>query len=96
MDEFQRIYKENYKKIYYYLKNICRNDRLAEDLTQETFYKVLLYIYNGKALNVCTSWLIKIAHNIFIDFIRKSKVDTDSLTLYENELGTPTTDSPSK
>lgn len=92
VEEFDAVYKENYRRVYYYLRNICGNDRLAEDLTQETFYNVLLSICNGRAVTVCTQWLVKIAHNVFIDYLRKSKMDLESLETHMQGMETPAVD----
>lgn len=50
MEEFRVLYENNYKKVCFYLKSICRDERLAEDLAQETFYNVLTLICSGKKL----------------------------------------------
>lgn len=76
MDEFEIIFKRDYKKIYFYLKNLsCNDSQLAEDLTQEVFYKVLLYILANTNTNhnISIKWMMKVAHNQFIDYIRKNK-----------------------
>lgn len=58
----------------YILMNVKKQD-LAEDIFQETFYKVFQslkkgkYIENGKF----ASWMLRIAHNLIIDHYRKLK-----------------------
>lgn len=88
MVEFDSLYKENSRRVYYYLRNISRNDSLAEDLTQETFYNALLSIYNSKAASISTKWLIKTAHNVFIDYLRKNKIPIESFDIYEDDAKT--------
>ena len=69
----EEIYKEYSSLIYNYLKSLCNDDSIAEELTQETFYKAIKNI--NKFNNECklNTWLCKIAKNTWIDFLRKEK-----------------------
>ena len=80
MTEFQKLYEDNYKSIYYYIRNLCNNRELAEDLTQEAFYNVLLFICARNDVKVCKSWLTKVAHNVFFDYLRKNNIDNEGLS----------------
>ena len=86
MEEFRRLYEENYRMVLFYLKNLCREERLAEDLAQDTFYHVLLQVCSGKKLDVNRKWFIKIAHNVFLDYLRKIKVTLESLDICTDRL----------
>ena len=59
--------------VYNYLKSLCNNCDIAEELTQETFYKAIKGI--DKFNNECkvSTWLCKIAKNTWIDFLRKKE-----------------------
>jgi len=77
------------KKVYSYIFMQVRNQALAEDLFQETFIKVISsiktdrYQDHGKFL----SWVIRIAHNLIIDYYRKSKqLNTVSNDDFEGQL----------
>lgn len=41
MQEFEELYKVYYPQVYKYLLKLCRDEMLAEEITQETFFKVL-------------------------------------------------------
>lgn len=86
MVEFNKLYEKNYRRVYYYLRSICQDQSVSEDLTQETFYNVLLSIYSGKVESISIKWLIKIAHNIFIDYLRKNKISTDSFDIFNDDI----------
>ncbi|HEY9062786.1 MAG TPA: RNA polymerase sigma factor [Pseudobacteroides sp.] len=86
MEGFKKIYRENYKKVDNYLRNICKNTELAEDLTQETFYKALLMFYSDKSSYICIKWLIRVAHNNFIDYVRKNKINILNFEPYEEDF----------
>lgn len=96
MDKFQELYEKNYKKVYYYLKNLSSNSKVAEDLTQETFYKSLVYINTNKNVEINTAWLIKAAHNLFIDYLRKNKISLSELNENESRLASFTSQSDQK
>lgn len=85
MDEFQKLYNDNYKKVYFYLRSLCRNEKLAEDLCQDTFYKVLLHALDRPETVINCKWLMKIAHNVFIDSIRKNRLKFEDIDACEHE-----------
>ncbi len=89
MDGFQQLYEVNYRKVLNYLKGMTRNVKLAEDLTQETFYNTLAYICTGNNPKVYLKFLLKTAHNVYVDYLRKNKMDSESLEAYENRLQDP-------
>ncbi len=100
MEEFRRLYEENYRMVLFYLKHLCKDDKLAEDLTQDTFYHVLFHLCSGKKLDVNRKWFIKVAHNVFLDHLRKSKVTPESLEIHadtlESRSGAVTADSANR
>ncbi|WP_419958243.1 RNA polymerase sigma factor [Psychrobacillus psychrotolerans] len=59
---------------------LSRNEKIAEEITQETFFKALKNIdkFNGKCkLNV---WLCQIAKNTYFTYLNKQKrFDTDNI-----------------
>lgn len=59
-------------KVFYYVVSKIKNEAEAEDITVETFTKVLskLKLYNEDF--DFSTWVISIAHNTMIDHIRKS------------------------
>lgn len=69
MDQLYQLYM---KDIYRYLLFLSQDHHAAEDLLQETFYRAYLYLenYNGEKVK---PWLLRVAHNAFIDYKRKEK-----------------------
>lgn len=58
---------------------LVRDRELAEDLTQDTFIKVLNALDRYDPKQKFSSWIFKIAHNTAIDQLRKRTVPTLSL-----------------
>lgn len=69
--KIEKIYNENYPIVYKYLCCITHNPDTAEELTQETFYKMIKYIDTFKGNCKLSSWLCEIAKNLWHDEIRK-------------------------
>ena len=58
---------------------MVRDRELAEDLTQDTFIKVLSHLDRYRADFKFSSWLFKIANNVAIDHLRRRQLDTVSI-----------------
>ena len=70
---FGRIYEEYFRELQRYLLSLCRDSRIAEELTQETFFRALEHI--GQFRGECTLrvWLCQIAKHLWYQHLRKRK-----------------------
>lgn len=61
-------------KVFNYILISVKNKELAEDIFQDTFVKVIKSLLRGKYKDdgKFVSWVIRIAHNLIIDYYRKS------------------------
>ena len=66
--------------IYNYCRRMVRGED-ARDLAQETFVKAFLSIKSFDETKRFTPWLFRIAHNLVIDYLRKKRAPTYSLTV---------------
>lgn len=72
MKEFEELYKEIFKSVFYYIYTLSNDYALAEDITQDTFLKAYEYlIVKGKPLT--KSWFYTVARNQYISLMRKRK-----------------------
>lgn len=84
MADFQQVYDLYFRDVYRYALALSHNEAVAEEITQETFYKALkqLDTFDGKCkLSV---WLCQIAKNTYISMCRKNKhlnMETDTSLL---------------
>lgn len=71
------------KKVYSYILITVKNPHVADDLFQDTFIKVISSLKTGTYIDKgrFISWVIRIAHNITIDYFRREK----SLNTYSND-----------
>lgn len=70
MDTIYRLY---FRDVFLFLKGLTANDGLAEELTQETFFRALkgLEHYDGK--QDVRAWLFTVARNACYDYCRRAK-----------------------
>ena len=73
MTDFQEVYSLYFREVYRYALSLCRNESVAEEITQETFYKALANLdsFDGKCK--ISVWLCQIAKNSYISMCRKNK-----------------------
>ena len=73
MTDFEEVYKLYFREVYRYVLSLCRNESIAEEITQETFYKALTKLdgFDGKCK--VSVWLCQIAKNTYISMLRKDK-----------------------
>lgn len=71
--DIDKIYREYFETVYKYLLYLSHNEDLAEELTQETFYKAIKNIKKFREESKLSTWLIKIAKNLYFDEIKRQK-----------------------
>lgn len=71
--DFEKIYSEYFPQVYRYLLSLCHDGSLAEELAQDTFYKLIDKIDSFRGECSLLSWIIGIAKNTYISHVRKQK-----------------------
>ena len=73
MTDFQEVYNLYFRDVYRYALSLCRNESVAEEITQETFYKALEKLggFDGKCK--VSVWLCQIAKNTYVSMCRKGR-----------------------
>ena len=81
LDKLGLLY-QRYKKILfgYFYRQTCLA-AISEDLVQNVFFRILKYRKQFRNEGKFTSWMYSIAHNVFIDHVRKQKGIEYSLQL---------------
>ncbi len=67
MQILDRIYQDNFIKVYRYILSISGDPHLAEDITQETFYKAMQKLDSFRGDCSLTTWLCRIARNQYLN-----------------------------
>jgi len=61
----------------FFLNLTCGDSDLSDDLAQDTFIKAYTSIATFKNLSNFSTWLYRIAYNVFYDYIRSRKETTE-------------------
>lgn len=77
MQSMDDIYQSYAMTVYKYLMTLCRDDDLAEELTQETFYQAIKSIKRFDGSCHISTWLCAIAKNQFLTYQRKHPKTAD-------------------
>ena len=86
MTEFQEIYETYFKDVYKYALALCRNEQMAEEITQETFFKALKNIDSFRGQCKLYVWLCQIAKNTYFSMTAKEKKQKQEEPIAENTL----------
>jgi len=73
MQDFEQIYAEYFSEVYKFVLTLCQNPDLAQEITQESFFKALKNIDSFKGHCKISTWLCKIAKNTFYSYNKKNK-----------------------
>lgn len=70
--EFEAIYRAYFNDVFLYLRSISRDGGVAEELTQEVFFKALRSLDKFRGDCDVRVWLCQIAKNEYISYCRKT------------------------
>ena len=73
MQPFQQVYEEYYEMVDRFLLRLCRNQALAEEMCQETFYQVLKGWKRYRGEGKISTWLCTIAKRTYFETMRKTR-----------------------
>lgn len=71
--DFENIYNQYFKDVYRFVLSMCRDRAIAEEITQETFFKALGSINQFKGNCKISVWLCQIAKNTYFSYAEKQK-----------------------
>jgi RNA polymerase sigma-70 factor, ECF subfamily len=70
-DAFSELVKLNQSKIFQMLLGMIKDEKVAQDLTQEAFISAFRHIDSFKKHSSFYTWVYRIAYNLALDFLRK-------------------------
>ncbi len=84
MTEFEKLFNDNHDFIFKYLMKLTRDTSLAEELTQETFFRAYMNYSSLRNKDKASVWLCQIAKNAYYSWYNEQK-KTDLSIDAENE-----------
>jgi len=70
---FEKLYRRHNDALYRYLLRLCQHRDSAEDVFQEAWGKIVKSRGNYRPTAKFTTFLYRVAHNCFIDYVRRNK-----------------------
>lgn len=72
---FDELLSRNHSKLFSYILFVVRDEDKANDLFQETFVKVITKLHQGRYVDSGKfgAWIMRIAHNVIMDWYREQR-----------------------
>ncbi|MCD8291848.1 MAG: sigma-70 family RNA polymerase sigma factor [Prevotella sp.] len=85
---FDELLSRNQNKLFSYILFIVRDEDKANDLFQETFVKVITKLHQGRYVDSGKfgAWIMRIAHNVIMDWYREQRARNIVEPTEENDL----------
>ena len=78
---FETLYRRHNDPLYRYLLRLCRHRDTAEDIFQDVWGKIVKSRASYRPTAKFTTFLYRVAHNCFIDHVRRNKRHSNSAEL---------------
>ena len=73
--DIETIYRLYFRDVFLFLQGLTGSETLAEELTQETFFKALDGLKSFDGRQDVRAWLFTVARNAYYDHCRKATAD---------------------
>jgi len=85
---FDLLLSRNQTKLFSYIFFIVHDRDVADDLFQETFVKIITKLQEGRysTTGKFAAWMMRIAHNVMMDWYRSQKTDKVVEVSKDNDL----------
>lgn len=84
MQDFEQVYRTYFTDVYRYALSLCRNEGIAEEVTQQAFFKALQAIGGFRGECRLYVWLCQIAKNEYYTWLRKNRSGEPAEDCVEN------------
>ena len=71
--EFERIYRDYFREVELYLRAVCKEEVLAEELTEQTFFQAMKELPKFRGDCDVRTWLCVIGRNCYLSHLRRNK-----------------------
>ncbi len=73
MKQIEALYHTYFHDVYLFVKSLSKNNEIAEEITQETFFKAMKSIHKFKGDCDVRVWLCQIAKNTYYNYCTRSR-----------------------
>lgn len=92
--EFEEIYRAYFPAVFRYLRQLCGDESLAEELTGETFFRALQSVDRFRGECEVRVWLCQIAKNCWLSYAKKHRRQLPLSALEGTEAAADPADTP--
>lgn len=79
MSDFEQIYKDYFKDVFLYMRALCQDENISEEIAQETFVKALSAIDSYDGRKDIRAWLFTIAKNTYYTYCRHKNISIEEI-----------------
>lgn len=76
--DIEKLYTDYFTPVFRYLIRLTNDQNLSEELTQQTFFRAMQSVDSFRGDADVKTWLIRIAKNLYLEYLRKRKHLSDS------------------
>ena len=73
MTEFETVYRTYFRDVELYLRAICKDESLAEELTEQVFFQALKALPKFRGDCDVRTWLCAMGRNCYLSHLRKTR-----------------------
>ncbi len=73
MTEFETVYRTYFRDVELYLRAICKDEHLAEELTEQVFFQALKALPKFRGDCDIRTWLCAMGRNCYLSHLRRHK-----------------------
>lgn len=73
VEDFEAIYIRYFDSVYKYVFSLCKNESLAEEMTQEAFYRAMEHMDSFEGRSTLYVWLCQIAKNTLLTHLKRQR-----------------------
>ncbi|WP_042478444.1 RNA polymerase sigma factor [Bacillus ndiopicus] len=77
--DFEEIYRAYFHDVYLYMRSLTIDEKIAEEITQETFFKALKSIHQFDGKKDVRAWLFTIAKNTYFTHYKKQQYQANQV-----------------
>lgn len=87
---FEALYRRHNNAVFRYLLRLCRHREAAEDVFQDVWGKVIKARQSYRPTAKFATFLYRVAHNCFVDYVRRNKRHACTDTLDDHAIAAST------
>lgn len=77
MTDFEQVYRDYFRDVELYLRALCKDESLAEELTEQVFFQAMKALPKFRGDCDVRSWLCTMGRNCYLSHLRRTKPESN-------------------